>query len=161
MKTSCNIASPEFISWVEAIEPSVKAYNNYEQLRPCQLILKDGRIIPRAICVEDHRGFVTDGWIHPDSVEQILPSLERMPARLATKLYHAGESGMGYQLFTMKMKDGSSHIFVTSNVVEFPDFANGYGTNDVDDVYPHHGREQTKLGYQQERSFEWCFYVRG
>ena len=157
MKTSCNIASQEFVSWIEAIEPSI---NEYRQLHPCQLILKDGRCIPRAICVEDHRGFVTDSWIHPNSVQQVIPSLERMPASLATELYSAGESGMGYQLFTMKMKDGTSHVYVTGNIVEFPDFPDGYGTLDIEDVYPHQGREKTKLGYRQARSVEWCFYVK-
>ena len=83
-----------------------------------------------------------------------------MPARLATKLYDAGESGMGYQLFTMKMKDGTSHVYVTGNIVEFPDIPDGYGSQDIEDVYPHEGRGKTKLGYRQARSFEWCFYVK-
>jgi len=160
MKTSCNTASPEFILSVESIEPS-HTENDREQFRPCRILLKDGRVVPRVICVEDHRGFITDGWIHPDSVAEITPTTERMPGRLASKLYAAGESGMGYELFTMKMKDGTSHIYVTVGVVDFPDFPEGYETNDVMDVYPHEGRAQTNYGCRHDRPFEWCYYVKG
>lgn len=157
MKTSCNIASSDFISQVESIEPSD---TDTQKHRPCRLILKDGRIVSRAICVEDHRGFITAGWIHPDTVAKIEPSSERMPAKLASKLYAAGESGMGYEIFIMKMKDGTSYVFVTGNIVDFPDFPEGYGTEDVKDVFPHQGREQSKQEYRQGRKFEWCYYVK-
>jgi hypothetical protein len=157
MKTSCNIASSDFISRIESIEPSDTGPQKH---RPCRLVLNDGRIVQRAICVEDHRGFTTAGWIHPDTVAKIELSPERMPATLASKLYAAGESGMGYVIFKMKMKDGTSHVFGTGNVVDFPDFPEGYSTDDVEDVFPHQGREESKQGYRRGRSFEWCFYVK-
>jgi hypothetical protein len=161
MKTSCNKASSEFITWVEAIEPSdTGPLGQHQKHRPCRLTLNNGRIVQRAICVEDHRGFTTDSWIHPDTVVRIEPSEERMPAFLASKLYAAGESGMGYEIFTMKMKDGTSQVYVTGNIVDFPDFPDGYETKDVDNVYPHQGREESKIGYRQGRSFVWCFYVK-
>jgi hypothetical protein len=155
---SCNVAAPDFISQLETIEPSdTGPSEQHQEHRPCRLILRGGQIVPRAICVEDHRGFTTDSWIHPDAVERIEPSPERMPAPLASKLYAAGESGMGYQLFRMKMKDGTSHFFITSNVVDFPDLPEGYTTDDVEDVFPHEGREES---HRRERTFRWCFYVR-
>jgi hypothetical protein len=161
MKTSCNIASAEFISQVEAIEPSdTGPWGLHQKHRPCRLILKDGRIVQRAICVEDHRGFTTDVWIHPDSVAHVERSTERLPAAFASKLYAAGESGMGYEIFRLKMKDRTSHIFVTGNIVDFPDYPDGYEGKDVKAVYPHEGREESKHGYRQGRTFEWCFYVK-
>ena len=155
--TSCNKASPDFIAQLEKIELS--RTKERQKHRPCQLILKDGQIIPRAICVEDHRGFTTNGWIHPDAVARIEPSAERMPASLATKLYAAGESGMGYEIFRMMMKDGTSHVFVTPNVVDFPDLPEGYTTDDILDVFPHEGRDEH--GLRRAREFTWCFYVTG
>jgi hypothetical protein len=58
------------------------------------------------------------------------------------------------------MEDGTSHIFVTANVVDFPDLPEGYTADDIQDVFPHEGREESKRGYRQERTFQWCFYVR-
>ena len=161
MKTSCNIATPEFIAQVEEIDASdTGSQAQHPKHRPCGLILKDGTVIPRAICVEDHRGFTTRAWIHPSQVDRVVPSLERMPAALASKLYAAGESGMGYQIFTMKLRDGTSHVFVTGGVVDFPDYPDGYGCEDVLDVVPHEGREETQKAYRQARDFQWCFYVK-
>jgi hypothetical protein len=66
---------------------------------------------------------------------------------------------MGYEIFKMKMRDGTSHVVVTGNIVDFPDFPEGYEAKDVLDVYPHQGREESQRGYRQARPFEWCFYV--
>ena len=67
---------------------------------------------------------------------------------------------MGYVIFRTKMKDGTSHIFVTGNIVDFPDYPIGYGADDVKAVYPHEGREESKIGYRQCRTCEWCYYVK-
>ncbi|MGD1000528.1 MAG: hypothetical protein ABSA67_07495 [Candidatus Brocadiia bacterium] len=155
MKTSCNIARPDFILQVEAIEPS---NTGFLKNRPCRLILADGKAVERAICVEDHRGFSGKWWIHPECVARIEASRERMPANLASKLYVAGESGMGYQIFKVKMRDGTSYPFLTGNIVDFPDFPEGYSTDDVVEVYPHEGRYE--FGLRRSRSFKWCFYVK-
>ena len=161
MKTSCNIATPEFIAQVEMIEPSdTGLLGQHQKHRPCRLILKDGTVIPRAICVEDHRGFTTDGWIHPSAVERVEPSRERMPASLASRIYTAGESGMGYQLFRLRFADGASQVFVTGNVVDFPDYPDGYDCEDAEEVFPHEGRKESRFGYRQSRGCQWCFYVK-
>jgi len=159
MKKSCNIGSPDFISQVETIEASdCGPCANHRKNRPCRLILKDGRVVPRAICVEEHRGFEGKWWIHPNAVERIEPSKERLPAPLATKLYAAGESGMGYMVFKIRFKDGTTCVFLTGGNVDFPDLPEGYSADDVDDVFPHEGRcERMRRG----RSFELCFYVKG
>ncbi|MFT5124837.1 MAG: hypothetical protein ACI97B_003475, partial [Verrucomicrobiales bacterium] len=102
----------------------------------------------------------TEEWIHPDTVERIEPSRERLPANLASQLYAAGESGMGYEIFTIRMKDGSSHVFVTGNIVDFPDYPGSVDVDNVKDVHPHQGREESKRSYRQGRDFRWCFYVK-
>lgn len=161
MKYSCNIVTNEFLDKLEVIEPSI--YLVGKSLRkhyPCRLILKDGKVVPRVICFEEHRGFTSNSWIHPDSISLIEPTPERMPAPLASKLYSAGESGMGYEIFRMEMKDGTSHIFVTNNIVDYPDYPEGYEDKDVAEVYPHEGREQSRYGYRRDRNFVWYFFVK-
>lgn len=162
MNTSCNIATLQFITQVEAIEPShAGTANAHLKQRPCMLVLKNGTTVRRALCVEDHRGFITKGWIHPDDVLRVEPSPERMPVDLARKLYAAGESGMGYIRFRMKMRDGTFYVFVVGNLaVDFPDIPEGYTTDDIADVIPHEGLEASGSRYRQSRDFQWCFYVR-
>lgn len=66
---------------------------------PCRVRLRDGSWVDRVICTGDARGFTGDWWIHPDEVAEIVPSDQRLPGPLAAKLYKAGESGMGYEVF--------------------------------------------------------------
>lgn len=153
----CNIASPEITAALLAIEPS---HSNAEILRPCTLVLRDGTTVLRALASEDARGFHTDWWIHPSQVAGVLPCPLRMPAKLATKLYAAGESGMGYELFTMELRSGESLVFVTSNIVDFPKLPEGVTTEDIIDVHPHKGRERTqKEGYQTGADFKWLYFM--
>ena len=160
MKNSCNIATPEFILQVETIAPSQTGRSGLVQKQyPCRLVLRDGTVVPRAICLEDHRGFTADWWIHPGNVARVEETFERMPASLASKIYAAGESGMGYQIFLMKYDDGTSQVFVTGNKIDFPDYPFEYDSRRVADVFPHQGRDQSKKGFRRERDFQWCFYV--
>jgi hypothetical protein len=162
MKTkSCNIATADFIRQVESIPPSNTGSWGMNKLHyPCAMILKDGSRLERVICVEDHRGFTTDGWIHPDEVVRIEKSPLRMPARLATKLYEAGESGMGYEIFKMVTRSAGTIVYVTGNIVDFPDLPDGVNTLDIVDVLPHEGRNESKTSYRQGAPFKWCFYVK-
>src|SRR4051794_35174533 len=111
----CNVASKELTEAFRKIEPS---NTNHEILRPCTIILRNGTVVPKVLASEDARGFQTDWWIHPDEVAEVRPSIERMPAPLAKKLYSAGESGMGYEIFTMVLKSGETLVFVTGNIVD-------------------------------------------
>ena len=83
-----------------------------------------------------------------------------MPPELATKLYDAGESGMGYEIFKMSVKSGATFVFVTGNIVDFPDLPDGLTTADIVDVFPHQGREESKDGYRKGAPFKWCFYMK-
>ena len=68
-------------------------------------------------------------------------SPHRLPPAIADRLYVEGESGMGYTIFTLIMRDGSRLPRVTGNWVDFPALPNGVTTADVVDVLPHAGRE--------------------
>ncbi len=158
---SCNIASTDFIRQVESIAPSrTGAEGQWKLHYPCAMVLKDGTRLDRVVCVEDHRGFTSDRWVHPDEVERIEESPLRMPPDHASKLYEAGESGMGYEIFKMKIKSGDTLVFVTGSVVDFPHLPDGVTTADIVDVLPHEGREESKRGYRRGAQFKWCFFMR-
>jgi hypothetical protein len=83
-----------------------------------------------------------------------------MPAHLATKLYAAGESGMGYTIFTMDFRSGDSVVFATGGVVDFPDLPEGLTADDILDVHPHEGRERSQReGYRGSADFKWLFFL--
>jgi hypothetical protein len=83
-----------------------------------------------------------------------------MPAHLATRLYSAGESGQGYEIFTMDLRSGQSLVFVTGNVVDFPDLPEGVTTGDILDVHPHEGRERTaRESYRGSAEFRWFYFL--
>ncbi len=156
-KTSCNRASAQFLEMLAAIEPSTCGEVRHY---PCAVTLRDGSRAERVICVEDHRGFRQDWWVHPEDIRDIAPSPVRMPATMATQLYEAGESGMGCEIFKMRMRAGTESVFVTGNVVDFPELPPGYHSEDIECVSPHQGCEESKNGYRQGAPFKWCFYVR-
>jgi hypothetical protein len=114
------------------------------------------------ICVEDARGFTGDWWIHPDDVAEITDHDERLPASCASKLYAAGESGMGYEVFQVRSTSGRVFTCVTHNVVDFPQFPEGINTSDVEDVFPHEGRERfgSPDFYDKPPKFTWCYFVK-
>lgn len=149
----CNIASKELTEALRAIEPS---RSHGEVLRPCTLVLRDGTTVVRALASEEARGFHTDWWIHPDEVAEVRTCPYRMPAHLATKLYTAGESGMGYEIFTLDLRSGVELVFVTSNVVDFPELPEGVTTEDIVGVHPHQGRTQS---YRGSAEFRWFYFL--
>jgi hypothetical protein len=56
------------------------------------------------------------------SLEDILDFEEsptRLPPEFAEVLYAAGESGMGYQIFQLHFRDGSTASFGTGNAIDF------------------------------------------
>jgi hypothetical protein len=63
-------------------------------------------------------------------------ALHRLPADLANKLYARGESGMGYMVFTIVLRDGRRLPRVTGNLVDFPALPDGVTTSDIADVVP-------------------------
>jgi len=156
----CNYASEDFLEMLSEIEPSKVKEREFHF--PCMLKLRDGKIVERVICVEDSRGFEGDWWIHPKDVSEVLPSEERLPAALATKLYEAGESGMGYEVFNLKTKEGKEFTCVTHNVVDFPQLPKGVRTSDIAEVFPHTGRDNFGSSdfYDRPPGSTWCYYLK-
>ncbi len=67
---------------------------------------------------------------------------------------------MGYQIYTLQFKDGSTKVFVTPNVLDFPDLPEGYAGEDIADAFPHKGRGTTQSGhYRKSADFLFCLYV--
>jgi len=67
---------------------------------------------------------------------------------------------MGYEIFTIDLRSGRNLVFVTPNIVDFPDLPKGVTTDDILDVHPHEGRERSQReGYRGCAEFKWLFYV--
>jgi len=86
-------------------------------------------------------------------VEMVEDTPDRLAPAFADELYTAGESGMGYCLFTLSFRDGSLQAYVTGNAVDFLEYPPGKRPADVIRVFPHEGRERPHL---HGLFFEWC-----
>jgi hypothetical protein len=78
-----------------------------------------------------------------------------LPARFANKLYNAGESGMGYTIFTVVFSDGTKQAYSAGNAVDFIRYPEGKGPADVADVLPHEGRNEIQIRVPE---YYWCLY---
>src|SRR5438309_11518947 len=95
--------------------------------RPCRAVLIDGSVLDRVYFAESASWFMNWGvwpdedpgkcWIDVRSVARVEESGFRLPVRFAEELYRAGESGMGYLLFRVRFRDGSTAAFVTGGAV--------------------------------------------
>jgi len=134
--------------------------------RPCDVILKDGRRVDRVYVMPEEPYIMIWGvWpeddkgkkaIRIDDVATVEDSCHRLPVRLANKLYTAGESGMGYAIFTVVFDDGSRLAVQTGNAIDFIDYPAGKGPRNVVDVLPHVGRDAPDLHRGPE--YHWCLY---
>ena len=100
------------------------------QYAPCRVTLASGVVVDRVYVVDV--GPYSRKWgidptldkgkrsIAVEHVVRIESSPSRLPASLANKLYAAGESGMGYTIFVVVMRDGSRLPFLTGGAVDFP-----------------------------------------
>jgi hypothetical protein len=88
----------------------------------------------------------------------------RLPAELANKLYAAGESGMGYTVFTVVLLDGRRLPYVTGNAVDFPLLPAGVTSEHIADVLPHEGRDvfrhRTPRPEESTAEYAWCLFGR-
>ncbi|MCW9707425.1 hypothetical protein [Fodinibius salsisoli] len=101
---------------------------------------------------ENDRG---KNYINISRVIKIAESPSRLPAEIANEIYQAGESGMGYSVFTLKFTDGTSKAYVTGNAVDFIDYPEGKSADDILSVEPHVGRERA---VQSRTRYFWCLY---
>jgi len=91
-----------------------------------------------------------------DAIANLRESPTRLPPDIADQIYEAGESGMGYCLFTLRFRDGSEHAFATGNAVDFPILPDGKSPDEIISVTPHGGRNATSRF--EMRPYLWCLY---
>jgi hypothetical protein len=82
----------------------------------------------------------------------------RLPLRFAEVLYRAGESGMGYIVFTMVFSDGTKASSAGGNAVDFVALPPGKTPADIVEVLPHVGRDS---GPMTRPKYSWCLYGAG
>jgi hypothetical protein len=91
-----------------------------------------------------------------DEIRSLADSPSRLPAKFADEIYAAGESGMGYSIFNVYFSDGLSVAYGTGNAVDFVNYPDGYGPDDVTRVEPHEGRMDSNGLSCPE--YYWCLF---
>lgn len=132
---------------------------------PCRVTLSDGKVLDTVyiapempylkwwgVYPEDDRG---KRFVKIEDVVKVEDSPTRLPAQFANQIYDHGESGMGYTIFTVVFSDGERQPCVTGNAVDFIQYPQGRGPNDVVAVLPHEGRESSPVGAPD---WYWCLY---
>jgi hypothetical protein len=136
---------------------------------PCEVTLVDGKRIDRVYVAPiskwvGHWGAKYDenspSQIPVSRVKSIRESPRRLPVALANKIYRQGESGMGYTLFGLILKDGCTIPCSVGDAVDFIKLPEGISLSDIKDVIPHWGRDiWGKTSLRGERvSFKWCLF---
>jgi len=141
---------------MQSVEPSVSEGGS--TLYPCEVTTVDGSIYSR-VYISEAAAYKRDwgvwpwedrgkGWIPLERIASLRSSPVRMPAKFANELNAAGESGMGYCAFSVKLRNGDKLHFVTGNAVDFPEWPDGVSPDDVVAVTPHDrgtGKSGTQL----------------
>ena len=134
--------------------------------RPCMVTLHDGSTLDCVYLVEAQPWLRVWGvWPEDDeaklsidlgAVAAIADSPSRLPASVANAVYAAGESGMGYAIFTVKFEDGSSVAVVSGGAIDFIHYPPGQSKETVATVLPHVGRDDPQI--QRGARYHWCLY---
>src|SRR5262249_13038632 len=137
--------------------------------RPCSVTLRDGRRFENVYVMAAQDYISTWGvWPEDDSgkrsvpIEQVLSldeSPNRLPAWAADKLYRAGESGMGYRVFSVRCRDGTVQAHISGNAIDFISFPPGKSAADIAEVFPHEGRNDPRA--LQAPDYFWCLHGSG
>lgn len=154
--------SPELKAQLDRVVPSVDGDLEYF---PCCVRTKDGRELDR-VYVVSARQYIAKWGVWPDQdphkfeirledVAEIRESPTRLPPRFANELYRAGESGMGYIVFTVTFRDGTSEAYVGGNAIDFISLPRDRTPRDIVSVTPHAGRERAVAGNEP---YYWCLY---
>ena len=138
--------------------------------RPCQVTLDDGAVVD-AVYVTNAQEYIDVWGIWPDQdrgkreidlsrVVEISESLNRLPPRIANKIYKAGESGMGYCVFTLLFKDGTQQEVGSGGAVDFVKLPTGKQMTDIVDVLPHEGGRDEPI-FSASLDYYWCLFGEG
>lgn len=132
---------------------------------PCQVTVASGELIDR-VYVIDAGSYMSLWGIDPNDdpakqaisitdVVAIESSPTRLPRQFANEIYRAGESGMGYTVFTVVTAAGNEVPFLGGNAIDFPAWPAGVGPNDIQRVLPHVGRDRRT---EPIADYFWCLY---
>lgn len=157
--------SSDLRAQLETIAPSHSQNLDY---RPCQVTLKSGHVIP-CVYVVDAQAYISSWGVWPEDnagkqyirvedIASIGDSPFRLPAVFANELYRAGESGMGYCVFTVIFSDGATSAYVSGNALDFLPLPTGKTMSDIVRVLPHKGRDQNP---SQGLKYHWCLFGSG
>ena len=119
---------------------------------PCRVVLNNGDVID-TVYIEPEEPFLRYWGSHPEKpwsidiedIAEVADSSSRLPAGFATELYRAGESGMGYEIFTVVFTDGLRQAWGGGSAVDFIRYPPGKGPADVAQVIPHEGRNDPNI----------------
>ena len=147
---------------LSAITPSTSGDLTYW---PCAARMKDGTVLD-CVYVVPEGPYIRQWGVYPQQdrgkrhisiadVEALSDSPTRLPARFANRLYKAGESGMGYTIFTVVFADDSNQAYGTGNAVDFICYPEGKSQSDVVDVLPHEGRNAEPIRCPE---YYWCLF---
>jgi hypothetical protein len=166
---SAPIISAELHRQLLLVKPS---HDGQLEYRPCSVGLQDGSRNDFVYVVEASAYIRVWGvWPHEDKtksairideITRIEESPFRLPRALADRMYKQGESGMGYCIFTLVLKDGSRRPVLTGNAVDFP--TQDVRTEEIKDLLPHVGRSEINRHYAQTGQhwpsvpYWWCLY---
>lgn len=146
-----------------ALVPVSNAYYH-----PSVVTLRDGRVVDR-VYVADAKRWIMDWGVWPENdrgkrsldimlVASIADSPTRLPAHFADEIYRAGESGMGYTIFTVRFQDGTSVAIGTGNAIDFINYPEGQSPDTIASVLPHVGRADPHILKAPE--YTWCLFDR-
>lgn len=99
-----------------------------------------------------------EGFIDVRDIVDLRESSKRLPPEFANKLYEAGETGMGYTIFTVCFDDGSKVAFGTGTAIDFVEYPEGKSAADVTDVLPHVGQVGPDL--RSTPKYQWAIFER-
>jgi hypothetical protein len=172
LETAYPKLSPHIKKQLDAITPSIEPIAGLAYY-PCLVTLQDGTSLDRVYLVSQ-APWVKLWGIYPGSdpgksevlvsdLVSVAESPSRLPALFANELYKAGESGMGYTVFTVVFKTAIPFLrrrktYLTGGALDFITYPFWTEPKDVIAVLPHVGRRSASLAKQVQPKYYWCLY---
>lgn len=159
--------SIELRQQLHKVEPSSEPITGVEY-RPCRVGLRDGRV-DDFVYVQEVASYLERWGVLPaeDSAKReialgdivsIEDSPRRLPVQLANRLYEAGETGMGYQIFSVVFPDGVEVPCLTGTAVDFVDLPVELDPRSAVDVRVGVPRSLREDEYYGSADYAWCLY---
>jgi hypothetical protein len=144
-------------------EPSLDGDVTYY---PCSVLCRNGMSYDTVYIVNDE-DYIRSWGVYPEDDHEkqwllikdllsIKDSPMRLPPKFANELYKAGESGMGFTVFTVTFTDGSRQAYMSGNAIDFISYPLNKVPGDVVAVIPHEGRDSGAL--RRAPTYYWCLY---